>query len=527
MGNESMKRGRHAVPLVRPRLWCVLAVALGIFVHQSKGADDLPDELKTELRKIEQKLGRIERTIGKVDRGAIDLALRETRQWIDEFALGAELVDDDPVIVRLDKKHRALRATAQRIGLPAAGGAKKADAASTDARRMRRRAGGVEKFPVDLKNVSFKRNVAPILANACMRCHNGQRRSGDFDASTYASFARTIEPGDPANSHALNLVTGKAEPRMPRGGQTVFPREWVEIWSAWIEQGAKFDGPDPNAPITAYLIDLETQRRQMYAKMSEAELLELHRAEADRHFAIVAPMATASHFESENFIVRSTLGALDTEYVATLAEVVLENLVARFDLPKNRSVWRGKFGINAFADRADFRAFASGVDRYEPEPEEFGYVRLKPEYSYLAMSAVESGMKLDGLVAQQVAAAFLMRLGAGKLPPWAIHGYSRFIAGKYNGRSPALKMELADATRMAADGKGLGEVFRETDPWSEIAPRSASFFRYLDKVARKRVPAFLSVFAQTGNWQRAVAEGFSTSPERLSAGWSTWARAGR
>jgi hypothetical protein len=521
---ESGRRGEKAARICasgsarRRRAVGALAIAVLALAGSTgmvRGVEkDLPEALKRDLQQLERRLDEIERTVGRLDRAAVDLSLREASQAIDEFALDAELLETDPLIERLKKRVSDLR---EKSKSPKPVGKTKAPTkpAATTLKEIE----ALVQIPVDMNNVSFKKDVAPIIQNVCVRCHGGPDPAGDFNASTYESFIEHIEPGAPEKSRILLLVTGKAEPRMPRGGQTRFERRWAEIWAAWIRQGAKFDGPSRTAPIASFLVDLESQRRAAIANLAPDTLEKLHRSHAERQIQIVGPKTPVEFLQTDHFLVYSTLDKSDTEYAATVAEAVIEELTATFGLSKNQPLWPGRFGLNIFAERVDYESFARNIDDYDPEPTEFGHYRLRPEHQYLAMTASYSGYQIDGLVAQQVTAAFLGQLGAGRLPPWAVYGFSRFLGSRYDGRARGFRDELNAAMRLAATEKNLRGLFSESLPWVEMAPLSASLFHFLMETDKRVTIQFLKGFAQTGNCAESMAKTMRTNPDQLTRAW--------
>ncbi|MEN1679783.1 MAG: c-type cytochrome domain-containing protein [Planctomycetota bacterium] len=100
----------------------------------------------------------------------------------------------------------------------------------------------------DPNNVSFVRDVAPMLAAKCGRCHI-DRRQGGFSLASYSDLVRGVAgqavlvPGDGAASLITELIVSGD---MPRGGGRVSPQETQKLMT-WITQGAKFDGDNPRA----------------------------------------------------------------------------------------------------------------------------------------------------------------------------------------------------------------------------------------------------------------------------------------
>ena len=86
----------------------------------------------------------------------------------------------------------------------------------------------------------FEQEVAPILQQRCLSCHNENESKGDFSLH---SAARALEDdyivaGDAAGSHLLQVVTpddGKAE--MPKDGSPL-TAEQIAVLTKWIDQGA-------------------------------------------------------------------------------------------------------------------------------------------------------------------------------------------------------------------------------------------------------------------------------------------------
>jgi hypothetical protein len=94
--------------------------------------------------------------------------------------------------------------------------------------------------------VGFSRQVAPILARHCGGCHVAGRKGG-FQMASYAGLMKTgvVQPGVGEASRLVEVILSGD---MPRGGGRVSPDD-VAILKKWIDAGAAFDGPDPEAPL--------------------------------------------------------------------------------------------------------------------------------------------------------------------------------------------------------------------------------------------------------------------------------------
>ena len=99
------------------------------------------------------------------------------------------------------------------------------------------------------QQVDFVRDVQPIFAAKCIRCHGAEKQKGGYrlDVRRLALLGGdrhegAIRPRDSAHSALLSLVTTQdAEERMPKDGDPLTARE-IATLRAWIDQGA--DWPD-------------------------------------------------------------------------------------------------------------------------------------------------------------------------------------------------------------------------------------------------------------------------------------------
>ena len=73
------------------------------------------------------------------------------------------------------------------------------------------------------KPVSFMRDVAPILVENCIACHNPRKSESKYVMTTFAQLAKggqqgegiTLEPGKPDESNLVELIRPDGQPRMP------------------------------------------------------------------------------------------------------------------------------------------------------------------------------------------------------------------------------------------------------------------------------------------------------------------------
>ncbi|MGH7138292.1 MAG: hypothetical protein ACREHD_21290, partial [Pirellulales bacterium] len=101
--------------------------------------------------------------------------------------------------------------------------------------------------------ISFTKQIAPIIVGRCNDCHIANTRGG-FSMATYASLKKGSAEGGtvftPGKGEGSRLIEVLQSGDMPRNGGPLKPEE-IGLISKWIDSGAKFDGQDENAPIAA------------------------------------------------------------------------------------------------------------------------------------------------------------------------------------------------------------------------------------------------------------------------------------
>jgi len=93
--------------------------------------------------------------------------------------------------------------------------------------------------------VRFSKQIAPILASACIACHSARSPQNGLSTASYAALmkggkrGRAVIPGNADGSLLVQYIEGRKQPQMPIGG-TLKPAE-IALIKRWIKQGAKSD----------------------------------------------------------------------------------------------------------------------------------------------------------------------------------------------------------------------------------------------------------------------------------------------
>ncbi len=100
--------------------------------------------------------------------------------------------------------------------------------------------------------VSFLKDVAPILVQNCIACHNARKSESKYIMTTFGQLAKggalgkgvTLTPGDPDSSYFVELCRPDGSPRMPYK-QEPLAKEKLDVIERWVKEGAKYDGAGP------------------------------------------------------------------------------------------------------------------------------------------------------------------------------------------------------------------------------------------------------------------------------------------
>ena len=100
-------------------------------------------------------------------------------------------------------------------------------------------------IPVLGETVDFHQDVAPILREYCVGCHNNDDLEGELSVETFKLLMKggengtPIKGGDQAESQLTKVITKQAKPYMPPRREPQLSAAQIDIILRWIDQGAK------------------------------------------------------------------------------------------------------------------------------------------------------------------------------------------------------------------------------------------------------------------------------------------------
>jgi mono/diheme cytochrome c family protein len=378
------------------------------------------------------------------------------------------------------------------------------------------------------ETVSFANDVAPLLIANCYGCHlDGMRASGRLDMDSFARMLRGGEsgpplvPGKPAESLIVQKLKGTAGgERMPAGGRDPLSADEIAVIEKWIQEGASFDGPDPNQN-TRQVAALARAKRATHEELAA----ERAQQSAD-YWKLGMPGVDRDTVETENFLLMGNIGEEKLGAMGELAEQVKSKLEPILRIPAGRPLIKGRMTLYFFPQRYDYSEFGKMVEkRALPQPWR-GHWRYNVIDAYAAMIPSRTdAYSAEVLLAQQIAGAYVASL-EGMPPRWFAEGVARAAAAKIgsdDSRVTEWDEQIAD---LAASQSKPDDFLTGKLPAEQADILSYSFAKFLMSDAG-RFGKLLQSLQGGEDFDKAFAASYGGPPEQAAALWVRRAATGR
>lgn len=199
--------------------WLLTCVVGGLWMLEAVAAPLTPDQ-KKEVAGIKGDLSKVGGLIGKKKYDEAEKQIAEAEERLEKLIKEGKVDENDPILAPVFKL------------------------LSTHRLNLGRKTGAIK--PGE-GSVSFTKDIAPILVENCLSCHDNDARGG-LRLDTFAGLEKggtngiLVIPGNPNQSLlALRLVSTNLQQRMPKEQPPLNNRE-IEKIVTWIKEGARFDG---------------------------------------------------------------------------------------------------------------------------------------------------------------------------------------------------------------------------------------------------------------------------------------------
>jgi hypothetical protein len=299
--------------------------------------------------------------------------------------------------------------------------------------------------PTGTETVSFTKDIAPFMSNLCVNCHSGNNPRSGFSLETFEKLmqggksGRVVLPGNSKDSRLWHLV-GEQDPiKMPQGQALITPTNHRNL-KTWIEEGAKFDGPDPKATLRSLVPTDAEKRAKELASLSNDELARRRKERAHDLWKAALPNDSPAEQETDGFFVLGNASEARLKQIADWSGSDADSLRKLFKIKD--AIWRGKLTVFVFKDRFSYSEFAQTNERVEIPADTKGHSRVSSlgDEAYICLldigdAATEEspGMRtqLMGLLAEA-----LLQRASNRVPDWAAKGTGLVLAARSDAKNP-------------------------------------------------------------------------------------------
>ena len=368
------------------------------------------------------------------------------------------------------------------------------------------------------ETVSFAADIAPVLNDKCLRCHGGGRQvRGQFNLSSFSRLLRggdsgeAILPGNGAGSLLVRKLRGTADGlQMPQFADPL-PDEVIAKFETWINEGATFDAPDPDQPIT------EVAALAMASASSHDELSARRAEIAEQNWRLGMPGITAQTASTKSFLLYGNVTESQLVDIGQQAEAMGPRLADILDAPLDQPLLKGRMTLYIFPQRYDYSEFGRMVEERSVPSAWRGHWRYSVVDAYAALIVPRRDKySLEALIAQQIAGTYVASLGT--VPSWFSEGVARVVASRVSPKD----------SRVVQWKSGIAEIIGSLDKpddfqTGKLSPESAYvvsyyFAKILMKDKNKFRQLLLAIKAGS-DFTQSFQDVYDVTPSQAAEAW--------
>lgn len=321
------------------------------------------------------------------------------------------------------------------------------------------------------EKVKFIRDLAPDFVNICERCHSGNNPRGGFRTVTFEDLMRggdsgaVLIAGKLDESRLWDLIDG-GTPKMPPGQARIY-RKWYDNLRVWIEEGCKFDGDDPKAPLRKYVPTEDELKLAKLSRMTADEFVAMRKEQTQEQWTKVLAKEESRELATSDFYFYGNVDEGRLKQLSAWADEHAKALRGAFKL-SDGPIWKGKLAVIVYKDRFGYSEFSQTINNREPDPAIVGhsFIGVGQEEAYIVLqdvgdtaNEINPDTRLN--LIDQLTGAFLKREGK-KLPEWLIRGTGLAMASKeVGGDNEFLKGLRAGAVDALRGIEQPGDLFND------------------------------------------------------------------
>lgn len=371
------------------------------------------------------------------------------------------------------------------------------------------------------ETVSFSNDIASTLAQSCTGCHGNNNPRAQFSLANFAALMKGSEngpvltPGEGAKSLIVMKLKGTASGMRMPANQAPLADTFIAKIEKWIDEGAKFDGPDGATPLAQVALIAKA------AGSTHEELTAERIKIADQTWNTSMPGIQHDAVESENFYALGTISDSQLKELLDRAEQqTLPKIATILGAPTDKPLIKGRFTLFVVKVRYDFSEIGKvllNVNTVSPQATGIWRYNGIDAAGVLLAPKQETDYSVDGIVAEQATALYLSSTGRS-VPRWFAEGVGRVVASRVtSGDGRVRQWDTNLGTVFASLSSPDAFMTTKFDPESS-AIASYSFARFLMTEPRK-FNNLLDGLRKGGKFDDVFVASYGASPKTLAEVW--------
>jgi mono/diheme cytochrome c family protein len=380
------------------------------------------------------------------------------------------------------------------------------------------------------ETISFAKDIAPVLSQSCTGCHGTNRPRENFSVNTFESLLKggdagvNILPGNPGGSLLIKKLKGTATDggRMPLNQPALDDAVIAKI-EKWIEEGAKFDGPDAKQPV-GELAAITKAINSTHEQLSQDRA-----ALAMQNWALTLPGDEPAKVETTNYLVLGNVGPNALAEIGEQAEALAPKVAEVFKAPADQPLIKGRLTLFVYRDRYSYSEFGKMVEKRTLPQAWRGHFKFSTVDAYANVVVPKAGTSQDysvpGLITQELAGTYVASLGKG-VPHWFADGVGRVVTARLSSGDSRVR-QWDEAVPGAVSSMPSSDAFLGGNMEQEAADVAAySFVRSLMSDSRK-FQILIDTLRKGGEFNASFVQVYGGTPAQLTAAWAPKAASSR